>query len=115
MIALNWLTIKSPPHTALYSIHRFLLREVSETSVTVRQSKISNYSRFYTKNSDPVKKLSKPIRTETPKIDRNPNRNNGLLLVSTVPTTRRGSTHTYFYRTHLQWPGIGYDSICVKL
>ena len=57
VIALNWLTIQSPPHTALYSIHRFLLREVSETSVTVRQSKISNYSRFYTKNSDPVKKI----------------------------------------------------------
>ena len=38
VIALNWLTIQSPPHTALYSIHRFLLREVSETSVTVRVS-----------------------------------------------------------------------------
>ena len=26
-----------------------------------------------------------------------------LSIVSTVPTTRRGFTHTYFYRTHLLW------------
>ena len=29
-----------------------------------------------------------------------------LSIVSTVPTTRRGFTHTYFYRTHLLWNRI---------
>ena len=81
LIALNWLTIQSPPHTTLYSIHRFPLNEVSVTSVTVRQFKISNYS-TYTKHSDVVKKNNEtePNRNSKNRPNPEPNRSSGRLL-----------------------------------